>query len=219
MMLIDTLKYILKNACDSVVNWPGATDAVKAGRGPRGRVPRSFYIVSALFLLLFSLSVNSFAATLNVPGTYSTITLAIAAASNGDTILVSAGTYSENIDYGSKVITIQGAGAATTTIQGSGSNAPVVTFASSALTSSVVLDGFTINNSASNSLTRGVSITSSAAPTLKNLVLKGNAVPLDVDGGAIYISGATAIIQDMVRGKFSAGKGLKELAKLKKSLS
>ena len=89
MMLIDTLKYIVKNVCNSVVNWPGAADAVKAGRGPRGRVPRSFYIVSALFLLLFSLSVNSFAASYTVPGDYASISAAITASSSGDTITVS----------------------------------------------------------------------------------------------------------------------------------
>jgi predicted outer membrane repeat protein len=205
MMPFDTLKYIEKRVRDSVVNRPKAADAlITAGWGSQGRLMRSFPVISALFLLLCSLSANCFAATLNVPGTYSTITLAIAAASNGDTISVSAGTYSENIDYGSKVITIQGAGAGTTTIQGSGSNAPVVTFANSGLTASAVLDGFTINNSASNSLTWGVSITNSASPTLKNLVLKGNAVPLDVDGGAIYISGATATIQDSIIGDSTA---------------
>lgn len=54
-------------------------------------------------------------ATLSVPSSYATIAAAITAASNGDTIQVSAGTYIENITI-NKQLTIQGADKATTTI-------------------------------------------------------------------------------------------------------
>ena len=49
-----------------------------------------------LFILLLSFS---FTATLLVPGEYSTIQSAIDASSNDDTILVSEGTYYENINF------------------------------------------------------------------------------------------------------------------------
>lgn len=55
-------------------------------------------------------------ATLSVPSSYATIAAAITAASNGDTIQVAAGTYTENITI-NKQVTIQGADKATTTIR------------------------------------------------------------------------------------------------------
>ncbi|MFC1751188.1 beta strand repeat-containing protein, partial [Pseudomonadota bacterium] len=136
--------------------------------------------------------------------TYTTIQAAINASSNGDSIMVKDGTYSENINFNTKVITvISENGAATTIIEGDGSDAPVVTFASSALTSSTVLDGFTISNAndgGTGTASRGIKITSSSAPTLKNLILKGNKPSLTTYGGAIYISGGTATIQDSTIG-------------------
>lgn len=54
--------------------------------------------------------------TLSVPSSYPTIAAAITAASNGDTIQVAAGTYTENITI-NKQLTIQGADKATTTIK------------------------------------------------------------------------------------------------------
>ncbi|MCF6283337.1 MAG: hypothetical protein L3J28_14230 [Candidatus Polarisedimenticolaceae bacterium] len=108
--------------------------------------------------------------------TFTTIQAAIDASTNGDVITVKDGIYPENINFNAKVVTVQSEnGAGTTSITGDTSNAPVVTFANSALTSSTLLDGFTVNNSASaNTVTHGISITSSAAPTLKNLIIKGN---------------------------------------------
>jgi predicted outer membrane repeat protein len=116
---------------------------------------------------------------------------------NGDTLLVSDDIYSENINFDGKYITIKSkVDAASTTIQGDGSNAPVVIF-SGAETSSTVLDGFTIDNVATaNNSTRGISITNSAAPTLKNLIVKGNNTTTSwVDGSGIYIDGGGATIE------------------------
>ena len=70
------------------------------------------------FLLCLALTVAGQAATLNVPGSYATVQLAMAAANPGDTVLLAAGTYSENVDTvrdGSSglPITIDGQGVAT----------------------------------------------------------------------------------------------------------
>jgi len=58
------------------------------------------------------------AATLDVPGTYSTIQAAINAANIGDTINVSAGTYNENVDV-NKSVNLRGAGTDVTVVNAS----------------------------------------------------------------------------------------------------
>ncbi|MEW6018850.1 MAG: Ig-like domain-containing protein, partial [Pseudomonadota bacterium] len=123
---------------------------------------------------------------------FTTIQSAIsdAGTTSGETVLVYAGTYSENINFNGKNITVTSAsGAASTAIQGSGANSPVVTFAN-AETSSAALDGFTIDNqAAANSATRGVSISGTATPTISDCVIKGNAMSSGT-GAGVYIAGS-----------------------------
>jgi len=59
-----------------------------------------------LLLVLLPLSFLNSQVTINVPGDYSTIQAAINAASNGDLVLVSEGTYYENINFMGKAITV-----------------------------------------------------------------------------------------------------------------
>jgi hypothetical protein len=92
----------------------------------------------------FAVTRSVHAATLNVPSAYPTIASAIAAANpaGGDTIVVAAGVYNEQILI-NKPVTIIGAGAATTTITSVGlvGGTPVVTIDT---TGSVSFSGFTI---------------------------------------------------------------------------
>jgi hypothetical protein len=76
---------------------------------------------------------------LSVATACQTIGGAIGKASSGDTISVGSGTYSESIVV-NKGLTLQGAGAATTTIFGTGATAITIT------ADSVTVDGFTITN-------------------------------------------------------------------------
>jgi hypothetical protein len=85
--------------------------------------------------------------TINVPADAPTIQGAINLASNGDTVLVAAGTYTENIDFKGKAITVTGAGGAAATILDGQTHAAVVTFSSSEGRSSV-LSNFTMQNGA-----------------------------------------------------------------------
>lgn len=91
------------------------------------------------------------AATLNVPSSaYPTIQAAINAAATGDSVVVSPGTYLENIDFKGKAILVtsdvaNGGNASNTIIDGGGGALPTVQFITSESRSSI-LQGFTIRN-------------------------------------------------------------------------
>ncbi len=161
----------------------------------------------AIFISCFSAS----AATLNVPGTYATITLALAAASDGDTIQVAAGEYTETVIV-NKEVTIQGAGAASTTITAVAMSPQVLTISSD----NVKIDGFTLqmavaigfgdciirheaarnNLTISNNILRGIgdglagALTNSS--TVTNLTFSANTVA-NVTIGILYTGLGTEI--------------------------
>ncbi|MHB8793845.1 MAG: beta strand repeat-containing protein, partial [Thermoleophilia bacterium] len=120
---------------------------------------------------------------------------------DGETIQVSSGTYSENINFSGKDITVESvSGAAATKIQGTGGNSAVVTFAGGE-TSSAVLDGFTIDNqAAAGTASRGISITASSSPTISDSVIEGNLISTGQNGAGIYISAGGATIENSTIG-------------------
>ena len=100
-------------------------------------------------LLLFSFL---FAATINVPADSSTIQAGINGASNGDTVLVAAGTYVENINYngknivvGSFYLTTQDTSYISSTIIDGDNSGSIVVFESFE-DSTAVLNGFTFQD-------------------------------------------------------------------------
>ncbi|RJR16407.1 MAG: hypothetical protein C4581_09960, partial [Nitrospiraceae bacterium] len=148
----------------------------------------------------------------DAPCNYQSINGGIDSASvlNGDTLLVSADTYSENINFDGKNITILAkVGAATTKIQGDGSANAVVSFLLGE-SSGAVIDGFTIDNQrATGADGRGVKITNSATPTIKNCIIVGNLLTTlssgdSYWGGGIYINGGGVTIDNTVIGQNGA---------------
>jgi hypothetical protein len=125
--------------------------------------------VASLILLLAGFSVSASAGTtIHVPADQSTIQAGINAAVTGDTVLVSAGTYYENINFNGKAITVTSAnGPAVTIIDGSKNFTSVVTFSTNE-TESSVLSGFTVQSGYIEDIYVG-----NAAPTIKGNVIVG----------------------------------------------
>ncbi len=85
-------------------------------------------------------------ATLNVPSaSYSTIQSAINGAAAGDTVLVAAGTYLENLVFPAKNFLLLGAGSGLSIIDGN-QTASCIKFLQGPVTNAMVIEGFTLTN-------------------------------------------------------------------------
>jgi len=129
--------------------------------------------------------------TINVPADQPTIQQAIAAAQNGDTVLVGPGTYTENIDFQGKAITVTSSGGASVTTIDGGNKATVVSFHTAEGPNSV-LSGFTITNGTSSFEGAGIFI-NSASPTIENNTITANH---GCQGNGIAVAFASPVIKN-----------------------
>ncbi|MHC4944807.1 MAG: right-handed parallel beta-helix repeat-containing protein, partial [Planctomycetota bacterium] len=153
-----------------------------------------------IIVAVLSVPFLAFSATIYVPDDYPTIQAGIDAAVDGDTVLVAAGTYLENIDFLGKAITVKsGEGPAVTTIDGGHPVNPdygsVVTFANDEGWNSVI-EGFTITNGtgtkvATDNWMGGGIYCKYSSPTISGNIIVGNQVSEFGFGGGIYGSSPT----------------------------
>jgi len=150
-----------------------------------------------LFIIISFLSFEAIAlsATLKVPAPFPSIQDAIDWATDGDTVLVSPGTYFENIDFSGKLITVRSEDPYSTaivqaTIIDGGQAGSVVTFKNDEGLSSI-LAGFTITNGSGTSINQyerygGGIYCEAAQPTIGyNIIRDNNAI----QGGGIFCRG------------------------------
>jgi hypothetical protein len=151
---------------------------------------RALSVTCLAIILTFSLP--AVGNVIHVPADQPTIQAGINAATNGDTVLVSPGTYFENINFNGKAITVTSAsGPSVTVIDGSKqSSSYTVTFGTNEARTSVI-NGFTIQNGGSS----GVSI-SNASPTLTgNIITMNGTGTYGCGGNGIYVSEGAPLIQ------------------------
>lgn len=157
------------------------------------------------------------AGVLNVPSEYSTIQSAIDAASNGDSVIVAAGTYTgdgnRDIDFDGKLIVLHApAGPDSTVIdcQGGEGNEHRGFYFHSGESDLAVVSGFSIINGdvfTTNVQEHGggILVQSSAGPTILNCVFENNDA---VYGGGIYCNGYVRVENSLFRNGLSSPRGL-----------
>ncbi|MFO0793916.1 MAG: right-handed parallel beta-helix repeat-containing protein [Candidatus Brocadiaceae bacterium] len=148
--------------------------------------------------LLFSFVAGiASAATLNVPGDYSTIQAAVDAAALGDLILVADGTYKENVDLMGKWITLRSVNGAEKTIIDGQKKGTVLRIVNSSLTRPLI-EGFTIQNGLSPDGAGIYAQGTGVNPNIRKCRITGNATTPDSEGlgGGIYMLGTNARIEE-----------------------
>ena len=155
------------------------------------------------FLFLSSLACGLFISSavqanqLLVPAGYSTIQSAIDAASAGVTVLVSPGTYYENLDFNGKAITVASAAGPPATIIDGGDAGAVVNFRNGEGPDSII-KGFTIQNGFAI-WGSGVSVVFSA-PTIISNIIQNNDSPVGGWGAGVGgLFGSPTVEQNLFR--------------------
>jgi len=148
--------------------------------------------------ILFVCVSSSHPAVLRVPDTYPAIQQAINDAQPGDTVLVSKGTYRENINFLGKTVRVQSEHGPLGTILDGGQTNSVITFRSGEGRGSV-LNGFTLRNGLgyNNGYNGGGGILiANSSPTILSNIIAGNRACFY--GFGVYVSGGAPLIQGNV---------------------
>ncbi len=155
-------------------------------------------------LVFLALSAGpTLAATIRVPSDQPTIQAGIDAAAEGDIVLVSPGTFFENIDFLGKAIILRSLQGADVTIIDGNQAGSVVTF-SSGETAHAAIDAFTICNG--DAVLGGGIYCNGASPTIASCMISGN-VAAGAGGGAFCEESAPAFLGCTVAGNSTVNNG------------
>lgn len=134
---------------------------------------------------------------------YSTIQSAIDAASPGDTVLVAPGTYTENIDFKGKAITVTSSGGpAVTTIDGGSKGGVATVVFKTGETNASILSNFTIRGGGNsifvNTSDGGIFVSNASATIQNNIVTANYCHNIDVEFGTATIlnNEISGVLQD-----------------------
>jgi len=159
--------------------------------------------IALILSLVLVLGSASFSATVYVPAEYVTIQEAITAVSNGDVVLVSPGTYLENLDFNGKDITLQSEEGLGSVLIDGGQAGSVVTFQGGE-TSQALLTGFLITNG--SALNGGGILCSSSSPTITNNTIIGNTATW-FGGGICTLNASPEISGNLISGNHASWSG------------
>ena len=146
--------------------------------------------IFCVLLIGLSLPASAEPATIRVPADAATIQQAIDAAVAGDIVLVSPGTYVENINFRGKAITVASEEGPEATIIDGNRAGSVVTFASGE-SRGAMLTGFTVRNGANSFSGGGVLIRNSAPSIIGNWIVANGAC----SGAGVYSYFSSPLIQ------------------------
>jgi parallel beta-helix repeat protein len=142
------------------------------------RTRRALAAFSILTPALLAIATSASAAaqtTIHIPADQPTIQAGIDAAHNGDTVLVSPGTYYENLTITGKEITLRSSSGAGATIIDGSHNQKIVVTVSQTPSLATTVDGFTIRNGSSTTTPANAGIyVYLAGATIQNNILTGN---------------------------------------------
>lgn len=153
---------------------------------------RSFGSLAALVTLA---TIGRTQATWHVPVDHPTISAAIAAAQDGDTILVAPGTYLEMLNFAGKRIAVRSTSGPQFTTVNAGGAGSVVRFESGE-SRDTLLEGFTITGGVIHDKGGGIRVLGSS-PTIRDCIVFDNRAVYN-DGGGIYVSGGGPLIQNCI---------------------
>ncbi|MCK4338496.1 MAG: T9SS type A sorting domain-containing protein [Candidatus Cloacimonetes bacterium] len=168
-------------------------------------------LIGCLFILMF---VGANATIINVPADQPTIQLGLNFASSGDTVLVSPGTYYENIIWPevNGIVLLSESGAEHTIIDGSNITNTIKVYECypNIIDTTTIIDGFTIcNGNASNTFGGGGIYAHDADPVVQYCIIKNNTAPtVGGGGGILHHIGSKAIIRyNIIRNNSTSDDG------------
>jgi predicted outer membrane repeat protein len=161
----------------------------------------------AATLAISTLVTTTNAATLTVGPSlidydFITITAAISASTDGDTIEITPGLYPENLLISNKDITLRNAGGGAVTVFGQSLDKCLLI---TGVATNVEIEGITFSNGFSNTAGSGVSVEGGSSAIITDCIIENNNNTFV--GAGLYMSGGGTVTNTIIRNNTSSGNG------------